>query len=276
MIAPLPSDPKLAEQMLRVSWQFNLLGFYLLVIARRYFQVSADALLAVDKRAPVLFLRSFDDDEKLRFASANRALLDFSLETRLANHFHRFGPFVAIGSPKEKMPQLGAARVLLPDEQWQSRVLDWMRAASLVIMYSGKTQWVNWELRQVIASDTATRLLLLIPEIKGWRRAKRAADLATRIEQVRMVFAGTPWIEELMAWADFASLRAMVFRADGSMVVVKSRSRSRDSYHLAALVAHHVMLECPVLTESPRAGATCIDAAQAANHMRPVRAAGQS
>ena len=53
----------------------------------------------------------------------------------------------------------------------------------------------------------------------------------------------TPWHEELMAFNDFAGLRAMLFRADGSMVMVKSRSRSRDAYHLAALIAHQQLLD---------------------------------
>ena len=35
----------------------------------------------------------------------------------------------------------------------------------------------------------------------------------------------------------------MLFRPDGSMVTVKSRSKSRDSYHLAALVAHHILID---------------------------------
>jgi hypothetical protein len=35
----------------------------------------------------------------------------------------------------------------------------------------------------------------------------------------------------------------MLFRADGSMLMVKSRSRARDAYHLAALIAHQRLLE---------------------------------
>lgn len=35
----------------------------------------------------------------------------------------------------------------------------------------------------------------------------------------------------------------MLFRPDGSMVMVRSRSRSRDSYHLAALIAHQYLLD---------------------------------
>ena len=242
ILAPIPSNKELADVMLRSNQQLTLLGFFLLVRARRYFQINADSLLAVDRRPPILFLRSFDDDEKQHFASSERAFLDFSLETRLSNHFSRFGPFVAIGSPKETLPQLGAARVLLSDDEWQPRVLNWMRQSNVVIMYSGKTHWVNWELRQLLENGCVTRLILMIPEIKGWRRAKRNKDISARVEQIRDVFRSTPWEEELIQFEDFAGLRAMLFRPDGSMVMVKSRSHGRDSYHLAALVAHLILL----------------------------------
>ena len=242
-LAPVPANEQLAMNMLRATEQLNLLGFFLIVRARQYFQVSAESLLAVDKRPPVLFLRSFADDERSQYGNSRRALLDFSLETRLANHFHRFGPFIAIGSPKDTVPQPGAARVLLSDDEWQARVLGWMRESSLIIMYSGTTQWVNWELQQVVESGRATSLILMFPEIKAWRSSRRREAVTTRAEQIRSVFVNTPWHEELMAFHDFAGLRAMLFRADGSMLMVKSRSRRRDAYHLAALVAHHQILE---------------------------------
>jgi hypothetical protein len=72
----------------------SLLGYFLLLRARRYFRVDAEALLAVDKRPPILFLRSFADDKKQKFSIADRALIDFSLETRLAKHFSKFGPLI--------------------------------------------------------------------------------------------------------------------------------------------------------------------------------------
>ena len=195
---------------LRLTPQINLLGFFLIVRVRRYFQVSADSLLAVDKRAPVLFLRSFADDERQQYGTSQRVLLDFSLETRLANHFYHFGPFIAIGSPKETVPQPGAARVLLRDDEWQTRVLGWMRDAELIIMYCGKTQWVNWELRRVVESGRATSMILMFPEIKIWRSSRRKQDISARMEHVREVFRDTPWNEELMAFDDFEGLRDAV------------------------------------------------------------------
>ncbi len=245
MMIPLTVIERIPGGLGRFFDQVQLFGFFLLVRARRYFQVSADAVLAVDKRPPVLFLRSFADDERQTLESSKRALLDFSLETRLANHFSRFGPFIAVGSPRETVPEPGAARIRLKPDEWQSRVLRWIGNARVIVMYSGKTRWVNWELRQLIDCRAVTRLILMFPEIRTWRPSRRKADIASRVAYLREVFKDTPWDEELMAFANFPGARAMLFRTDGSMEIVKSRSRSRDAYHLAALVAHHRMFQQP-------------------------------
>jgi hypothetical protein len=242
-LAPVPADSQKASAFYKVTLQLNTLAFFLIVRARRHFQVSADSLLAVDKRPPILFLRSFTDDERQQYGNSQSALLDFSLETRLANHFLHFGPFIAVGSSKDTVPQPGAARALLADDEWQARVLGWMESASLIVMYCGKTKWVNWELQKIIERGRSTSLILMLPEVKGWRASKRRKDIAERIQQLREAFRSTQWIEDLTEFHDFLGLRAMLFRADGSMVMVRSRSRSRDSYHLAALIAHQQLLD---------------------------------
>ena len=255
-LAPVSTEGRYATTVFRGIEQVTMFGFFLLIRARRYFQVSADSLLAVDKRAPILFLRSFADDEQQQYGSTHRALLDFSLETRLANHFHRFGPFIAIGSPSDSVPQPGAARLHLSDDQWQSRVIDWMKASQVIVMYCGITQWVNWELRQVIESGRSTSLILMFPEIKGWRSSRRTQDIAARTEQIRQVFHDTPWNEELQEFNDFAGLRAMLFRADGSMLMIRSGSQGRDAYHLAALIAHQQLLNPDLNEAGARVGET--------------------
>jgi hypothetical protein len=225
--------------------QISLLGYFLLIRARRYFQVRADSLLALDKRKPILFLRSFEDDEKIKFSNSAIAFLDFSLETRLSNHFTYFGPFIAIGSPKDTVPIPGAARVVLSDSEWQPKVETWMAEAGVIVMYSGKTQWVNWELARLIRTGRVPKLILMIPEIKRWRPAIRTKDINARIEYMREAFRNTKWSGALAAFQDYRDVRAMLFRSDGSLIVIKSRPRNRDSYHLAALIAHYVLLRQP-------------------------------
>ena len=245
LVTTLISSPLMTVSGGRAAYslqQGNVLGFFLFIRARRYFQVSADSLLSVDKRRPILFLRSFEDDERAQYMASERSVLDFSLETRLANHFAYFGPFVAVGSPRDTIPIPGAARVILADNEWQSRVFSWLSSASIIIMYSGKSHWVNWELAKIIETGRVPQLILMIPEVKERRRAKRHQEIATRLEHVRDAFANSKWSADITALRRPEEVRAILFREDGSMVVIRSGPRNRDSYHLAALVAHDLIL----------------------------------
>jgi hypothetical protein len=121
---------------------FFFIGIGLLFRSRRYFLADADSLLSVDQRPPILFLRSFSDDAKggwrlivgliLGFFSR---LLDYSLELRLAKYFMHFGPFVAVGSPNEKLSQIGAARKSFGEGEWQDAVLTWAKSAQLISVF---------------------------------------------------------------------------------------------------------------------------------------------
>jgi len=292
-LAPLLAGAYLTQDAARQVQKLGLVGCLLLVGARRYLQVSADALLAVDHRKPILFLRSFADDQQapgessgttdsypLRTdtaavpappsdpnrewpahplagaAQSTRALgrkaaatlLDFSLETRLANHFMYFGPFIAVGSPSEPAPMIGAARAILPDSEWQSRVMAWMSASSSIVMYLGSSQWVTWELAKVVNTGRAAKLILMFPEMTAWRSPHRtvSAELEARMIYARQAFVNTKWGRALTACQDPQDVRALLFRSDGSVIAIKSGPTNRDSYHLAALLAHYILLKVTV------------------------------
>lgn len=251
----LPDELLKASDSLRISNRMGFLAFFLLLRARRYLQVNADSLLSVDKRPMILFLRSFSDEWKKKYHISDIPLLDYTLETRLSNHFIHFGPFIALGSPREAVPELGAARVILSDNEWQLRLMHWISEASLIIIYSGKTRWVNWELAKVIEMERAPNLILMLPEIKGQiytdqteELTARIEDLSIRIEHVKQVFKNTIWSESLAAFRELQNARAILFGTDGSLIVIKSRPRNRNSYHLAAIIAHYILLKSAVLS----------------------------
>lgn len=223
----------------------TFLGAGLILKARGYFQATVESLLATDLRSPILFLRPFEDDRSGPSGWWPLAsLLDFSLETRLANHFTHFGPFIAVGSPKETSPQIGAARTELSATEWQSRVVSWISQATHIVMYAGRTDWLAWELSKVIETNRVLDLILLIPEIKG---VPRIDHLTARVDRVKDIFKSTKWSKNLEAIGNFHTVRALSFRDDGSLFVVRSRYLNRDSAHLSALVAHYM-----ILSERPR------------------------
>ncbi len=213
------------------------------VMFRRYSQPTADEALQGDRRTPLLYLRSFDDDFDSRWRPTNiirflfsplNLIFDYSLEDRLARFFRHFGPLVAIGSPKEKMPVLGAARVLLDDAHWQAAVLRWMEAAKAIVVLAGHTEWLVWEILQIRERDLTQKVLFIFPPA-GRRNAN------TRLDTVRRAFAGSRWEAALAGLDRPGSLRALILRGNGGVVVIRSRSRSRDMIHVATMVAHHLL-----------------------------------
>jgi hypothetical protein len=223
--------------------------FVALFRAKQYLQTSADSLLGRDKRPPILFLRSFSDDPKVNAAAGITheglaQLIDLSVETRLANHFMCFGPFIAISSPQETVPQVGAARVKLSDAEWQVAVTDWMETASVIVMYAGTTPWVGWELQRIIEGGWTDKLIILFPPVlpfpgfwQGSWLKRQKADIAARFERLKATFAGTKWAE---AWAAAEPETVICARleADGGVHFTRSRRRSKDAYDLAAKIAH--------------------------------------
>jgi hypothetical protein len=224
----------------RVLNQITPLGFLFFVLARRDFQPDAQKLLKSDTRAPVVYLRSFQDDEKLSHNRAEFAVVDWSLETRLAAHFSRLGPFVAIGNPKEKTLEIGAARALLSDDEWQARVADWMARAQVIVLMTGVTHWVGWELKKAIDSGYADKLIILFPQSRKLFSFKK--ESAARLKTIQDAVAGTIWQNAAGALQHPERLRALVLEENGAIARFEARSRSRNAYHLAALAAHHHLL----------------------------------
>jgi hypothetical protein len=255
---------------------FAQFGFILLLKARQYFQVSADSLLANDKRAPILFLRSFADDPDPRPFFARRdeptpfylrsfdfvtRWIDFSIETRLANHFIYFGPFITVGSPRDSVPLPGAARVKLTQEAWQETVRGWIGVSRLILMFAGVTHWVNWELTQVLNAGVTAKLIVFFPRPKldnrgiGRKftsflvRRKKSAPpqsqgtLSDRFERIKAALADTPWNG---AWAQITApdtIIAVHLEETGGITLIRSKRRNNDAYQLAAEILHLRILD---------------------------------
>ncbi len=143
--------------------------------------LSAQALLSKDSRPPVVYLRSFHDDAVASEGSLKVlplgggaivggliGLLDMAggtatEEEQLAEALRDVGPFVAVGKPGEKLPELGAARMYLQDSEWKDKVHDLMSRASLVVLRAGRTDGLWWEVQTAAAIVKPERLVLLLP-----------------------------------------------------------------------------------------------------------------
>jgi hypothetical protein len=158
------------------SWQVTFLGIivFLLVIPlsfwlcfalsrklRRYARwralLSVDEARLADPRSPVLFLRSFDDDQVSLAQTNTPWLVRFfdpsavagTLEELLLREFAYLGPVVAIGKPSDELPPLGAARKYCRGEKWQEVVGSLMDEALLIVVGVGHSEGLTWEIEVI-------------------------------------------------------------------------------------------------------------------------------
>ena len=131
-------------------------------------------LLRVDRRPPVLYLRSFRDDAvTIRTArSMRRTWLDRlagpyreRFEHVVAWHLWRYGPVVTVGQPGRSPWRIGAVRDELPVETWQQDIQEWLLAARLIIVTIGRTAGLQWELERINDLGLWSRVVLLFPPV---------------------------------------------------------------------------------------------------------------
>lgn len=120
----------------------------------------------------ILLLRSFaDDDLRMRTVDPELGHLSFLLgrhprfEELVAAALDGHDQLIAIGRPGEPLPELGAARVYLPDDRWQEAVRDTAARCGSVVFVAGGSAGLRWELDLVAGLGLAGKTLLLVPPI---------------------------------------------------------------------------------------------------------------
>jgi hypothetical protein len=168
-----------------VTWALVALGVFLVRTGWKHDVRGARDVLASDTRPPVIYLRSFQDDVRSPigggFGLWLKVLMWFlpvSFEQELAAIMNRLGPFVAVGKPGEKLPELGANRFYFRDDEWQTRVTELVQQARLTVILCGATANLWWEIDHVLGSVTPDRVVLVIPQ-----RGKRTRPMEAQLEQ---------------------------------------------------------------------------------------------
>ena len=129
------------------------------VHAKRVRSPSALEILASEHRPPVVYFRPFTADVKAK----PRGLRSTTEEEAIAYALNNIGPLIAIGTPEETLPSLGAARMYVDNEKWREAALDLLGRAAVVIMRIGSTPGFWWEFETVMQRVKPEKLVLLIP-----------------------------------------------------------------------------------------------------------------
>ena len=135
----------------------------------KYDATPAAKLLEEDSRQPVVYIRSFKDDDKIILGSRLQRwystvfgyLAAITVEQELAIIMNRVGPVVAIGKPGELLPELGAARLYASDNEWRTVITDLMRRSRLVVVRAGATANLQWEIDQAVGLLNRRQLILV-------------------------------------------------------------------------------------------------------------------
>ena len=124
-----------------------------------------------DDRPPILFLRSFDQDEMSIRARTHDPLLQLpaglgrkrELDEMLLETGAPFGPVIALGDPRNPIPPLGAARIYVRDieQDWKGVVADLIVAARAIVICPQTSASVAWEIDQVRSPSVLARTIIL-------------------------------------------------------------------------------------------------------------------
>ncbi|HWS88169.1 MAG TPA: hypothetical protein VN282_14460 [Pyrinomonadaceae bacterium] len=141
--------------------------------ARWLSRYSFEQTVAADPRPPILFLRSFADDQVTLprppfyvtywLAEPNPRRLDHALVERFSN----LAPVVALGKRGEKNLPYGASRRYVSDDEWQDVVEEIATGAHSIVIIADDSPGVEWEVRRMLEEPFVRKSLFLASPGRG-------------------------------------------------------------------------------------------------------------
>jgi hypothetical protein len=202
--------------------------------ARALAQAGTHVVVETDKRAPMLYLRSFEDDAVAlaSIVSARRPFIElFSVrgadpfEESLAWELATYGPVVAVARPGGSIATLGAAREFLSDSTWRSEVAERMADAAAITVAIGATDGLHWEVRQIIDAGHLAKTVFVFPPVDPAALAARWANITAAAEDLGVELPG---LETGIDWVHTVQMEAAA-----TPVITIAERRDEASYRTA-------------------------------------------
>jgi len=176
------------------------IGMVITLVGRK---LKAKEIKIEDTRAPIIYFRSFKDDEIIPDNFAQNFGVSESKEEALSHIFNQIGPFIALGKPNEKLPILGAHRIYLDKDNWQDTVTNLMRKSQLIILRIADTSGLIWELKNSIRIVDSSRIVLYFPHSiwkKNWKKKYNSFINKISNEILEIKFPNTDTINLTEFW----------------------------------------------------------------------------
>lgn len=153
-------------------------AYLLLRRGKKHTVKAGEAVLKDDDRPPVVYLRSFKDEEVASSVFHRFKNLPASDKTWLAptvpNNgvqeqdalgyvFRKIGPYIALGKPGEQVPELGSSKLYVSNDEWQNTIRAFFGKSKLVIFKAGITESLKWELAQIVHTVNPRKVLMIMP-----------------------------------------------------------------------------------------------------------------
>lgn len=184
------------------------------LLGRRLQQPRLVELQRVDRRPPVLLLRSFRGERTrlrrrsfwVRFAVWRPDYLydagSWTFERALTAILDHRGPVIALGSPRDVVQPLGASRDYVSDDQWKARFAELKAQTTLIVVLADDTASVRYEIADIARTGELDRLLIIVPpQPEVWTVLRADFDFLPEIDDktvaVQFDRAGTPRLIEL-------------------------------------------------------------------------------
>ena len=148
----------------------HFLGRLMLTLARRTMRRSLQDVQNEDRRAPILFLRSFLDDmvaltpgrflfEQWLLDGTSRSM---TLDYLILSEGTEYGPTVALGNPDDPAPPYGVFRGYFDHASWRRAVSDLSERSSAVIVALDATEGIDWEISHIVSNQFVSKTLFLL------------------------------------------------------------------------------------------------------------------
>lgn len=191
--------------------------------ARKLSRQSLEAQIERDPRPPILFLRSFADDQVTlpkqgfwtRFLRGEPE--ERRLDHLLVENFSRYGPVVAIGRPSERDLPFGAARIYVGDDAWRDQVKTLADRAGHIVIVADPTPGVAWELETMLDQLLREKTLIL---------AGPGQDVLANAFM-------KAWARQHTSMADSDSFLIALFSNHGALDALHVKKPSVDAYQVA-------------------------------------------
>jgi hypothetical protein len=205
--------------------------------ARRLRLQPAESVTANDQRRPVLFLRSFRDDQvslegarpPLYIRLVDPGERAGTLEELIVRNWAGIAPVIAVGRPGELLQPIGATRYYVGGEGWQETVTALAKDSASIVLGLCDTEGVSWEIALVTRKYLHKAILVMPPQLGA--------------ERVVLQRLGHRLNTDLLGLADRAQTEgryvlALLSDAQGKLLILASKSVTELDYEVALRAAH--------------------------------------